>query len=60
MATKEVRKVKPYTVEWEAEADALARSAIKIRPCELCGHPAIEGYRCSFCGGDDSVDEGED
>lgn len=27
----------------------------KIRPCKICGYPTIDGYVCTYCGGDDSI-----
>lgn len=55
-----VKKIKPYTPEWEREANALARQSIRIRACGLCGHPAVEGYVCNVCGEDDSVEDDND
>lgn len=53
---RKVRKMKPYTPAWQREANRLAREWLTIRACGLCGHPAVSGYVCRVCGGDDSVD----
>jgi hypothetical protein len=44
------RKVKPYTRRWEAQANAIARSWVNIKPCRDCGRPNVSGYCCNFCG----------
>lgn len=46
-----VAKMKPYTPEWEAMANAEARSYCPaITPCSECGAPHIKGYCCNHCG----------
>ena len=48
--TKPVKKIKPYSTEWEREANNLARTFMSIYPCHECGHPVIDGYCCATCG----------
>jgi hypothetical protein len=42
--------VKPYSEEWEKEANNLARSFCPtIYPCSTCKHPVVSGYCCTYC-----------
>ena len=53
---EKLRKTKPieiYGVEWEEEANKLARSWVIINPCKHCNHPVIDGYCCDACGSSD-------
>ena len=54
---RDTEKMKPYSPEWEREANQLARNSIRIVPCKLCGHPRLDGYICQACSGDDTGDE---
>jgi len=46
-----MKRLVPYTAEWERLADAEARVfAPRIRPCATCGGPAVDGYVCNRCG----------
>lgn len=48
---KKIKRIKPYTHNWEKLADELARGYCPtIVPCKHCGHPTIHGYCCGFCG----------
>ena len=47
---KKIKKIEPYTPQWERMANSLARDyAPTIKPCKECGHPVIDGYCCGFC-----------
>lgn len=47
----EKKKVEPYTPDWNDKANRLARSfAPRIKPCNDCGQPVVDGYCCNFCG----------
>lgn len=48
---KKRKRIEPYTPQWEAKANDLARSHCgTIYPCRDCGAPVIRRYRCEFCG----------
>lgn len=46
MAHEPKNKMDPGSPQWQDAANALAREAIKIKPCRHCGHPVICGNRC--------------
>lgn len=48
-----MRRIRPYTVRWEREANNLARDTVQIFVCVHCGHPVIKGYCCGVCGSND-------
>jgi len=49
--------IKPYSQEWEREANLLARDYVPdIYPCGKCGYPVIRNYCCTYCG-DTNPDE---
>jgi len=44
-----IKKIEPYTTQWERMADNLARAMIEIKACNVCGHPVVSGYCCTTC-----------
>ena len=50
---KIIRKIRPFTREWEALANDVARSRCPpIYPCQHCARPVADGYCCGYCGTD--------
>lgn len=48
---KKIKKMQPYTYEWEKMANSLARGFCPtIHPCKDCGGPVVKGYCCDRCG----------
>lgn len=48
---KRVKRIEPYTPQWESLANSLARNWVPtIYPCHDCGGPVIKGYVCERCG----------
>jgi hypothetical protein len=48
---KKLKKLEPYTPEWNKLANIVARNfAPPIRPCRECGYPVVDGYCCGRCG----------
>ncbi len=44
-------KTEPYSPEWYALADLLARRyGPKVYPCGTCKQPGVDGYVCEWCG----------
>lgn len=47
---KPIKRMLPYTEEWERQARRLAMDFCpNILPCVHCGHPVVSGYRCTNC-----------
>lgn len=46
---RKIRKIKPYTRNWEKLANELARCYQTIVPCSHCGYPVMHGYCCETC-----------
>jgi DNA-directed RNA polymerase subunit RPC12/RpoP len=46
-----MKKMVPYSIEWEKAANNAARSFCPdIYPCMKCGGPVISGFVCTRCG----------
>ena len=59
MKTK--RKIKEDGRTYNRERINLLESyGPSIRPCGICGYPTLDGYCCTYCGGDDTATKGEE
>jgi len=56
---RKIKKIKPFTPEWQKLANELARESMTIVACKHCGYPVIDGYCCLTCGSTDPDGEEE-
>jgi hypothetical protein len=51
LESRGIKKILPYSLEWEREYDTIVRSYIPlIKPCSVCNHPVVDGFCCTTCG----------